>query len=473
MTRYPNDKQGDKWNVAQLKAIPTEWNGDTLNDTEALFGKVRVSGFGVVSVRFMYAFKWQGNVKWRSCGTFPNKSLAEIRKERDHAKKQVEAGIDPRAGKKAERIEAQAKVEAIIKADEQKRIENKTFKDLFDVWIKDGPGRADGNKYIIQTFSKHAIPALGSIAIRELSEQHLRAVYRSIIASGRTATAVELSKDIGQMLRWAEKRKPWRALMIDGNPSELVEIEKLVPTGYIKERTRLLSVDEIKKLKFIFDNITANYSAAESKYEAERPLKKEVQLAMWLCLSTLCRIGELLMTEWKHVDFKARTWFIPAENTKGKKGKKRAQLVYLSDFALTHFEQLHSLTGDSDWVFPAKYKDGHVCLKSASKQIGDRQMKFKQRTKKLACRVENNSLVLGDVEWTPHDLRRTGSTMMQELKISRDVINLCQNHFIGSKLDSVYLLYEYADQKREAWYKLGDRLEAILSASNVVSLKSA
>ena len=62
---------------------------------------------------------------------------------------------------------------------------------------------------------------------------------------------------------------------------------------------------------------------------------------------------------------------------------------------------------------------------------------------------------------------------MLTLKVHRDVINLCQNHVIGSKVDRVYLLDEYADEKREAWYKLGDRLEAILSATNVVSLKTA
>ena len=48
-----------------------------------------------------------------------------------------------------------------------------------------------------------------------------------------------------------------------------------------------------------------------------------------------------------------------------------------------------------------------------------------------------------------------------------------QNHVIGSKVDRVYLIDDYADDKCEAWNKQGDRLEAILSASNVVSLKSA
>ena len=48
--------------------------------------------------------------------------------------------------------------------------------------------------------------------------------------------------------------------------------------------------------------------------------------------------------------------------------------------------------------------------------------------------------------------------MMQELKISRDVINLCQNHVVGSKVDRSYLHYDFKDEKREAWQMLGKRL---------------
>ena len=353
-------------------------------------------------------------------------------------------------------------------AAEKYKTEALTFNDLYLVWLRDGVSRSDGNKYIIQSFSKHAIPTLGDIEARKLTEHHLRNAYRAIIETGKIATAVELSKDIRQMLRWAEKRKPWRALLIDGNPSELVEIDKLLPTDYTKERKRLLSIDEIKKLKTAFDTSTQTYADVPKKYGTERPIKKEIQIAMWLCLSTLCRKGELLMTEWKHVDFEESTWFIPAANTKGERGGKRDQLVYLSDFSLDQFRQLHQLSGKTLWAFPAKNNEGHVCIKSASKLIGDRQVQFKSRTKKLKYRVESNSLVLGDEEWTPHDLRRTGATMMQKLKIDRDVINLCQNHVIGTKVDRVYLLDEYADQKREAWHKLGDRIEAILNVENVL-----
>lgn len=464
MTRYPRGGKGSKWTIRELDAIKPEWKGDTLNDTDGLFGDVRLNT-NKVSIAFKYAFRWQEKIAWHYCGSFPATDLAEIRNERDKSRDLVKAGIDPRANKKSVRIEAQAAVEATIKADEKKRTETLSFDDLYQAWIKDGINRSDDNKYITQSFGKHALPVLGNIEVHHLTEHHLRNVYRAIIAKGKIATAVELSKDIGQMLRWAEKRKPWRALMVDGNPSDLVDVKKLLPNDYTKERTRQLSIEEIRRLKEIFDEIALTYATAPHKYGTERPLKKEVQMALWICLSTLCRIGELLMTEWKHVNFENRTWFIPAANTKGERGRKVEQVVYLSDFALKQFKQLHSLTKDSAWVFPARFKEGHVCIKSASKQVGDRQMKFKQRSKKLKGRVENNSLVLGDMEWTPHDLRRTGATLMQKLKISRDVINLCQNHVIGSKVDRVYLLDDYADQKSEAWYLLGNKLEEILATS--------
>jgi integrase len=471
MTRYPRGKRGNKWTIKELDAIKPEWKGDTLNDGDGLSGEVRVNS-EKVSIPFRLAFKWQGKVAWHYCGTYPATDLALIRAERDKARELIKQGIDPRAKKIASKIEAQAAVEATIQADAQKRSETLTFNSLYTSWITDGVSRSDGNKYIAQSLNKHALPVLGSIEIRHLSEHHLRDLYRSIIADGKIATAVELSKDISQMLRWAEKRKPWRALLVDGNPAELVEINKLLPNDYTKERTRRLSIDEIRKLKSVFDQTTETYAQAKNKYGTERPLKKEIQIAMWLCLGTLCRIGELLMTEWKHVNFDERTWFIPAINTKGARGKKRDQLVYLSDFSLRQFGELHTLTGDSEWVFPARYKEGHVDIKSASKQVGDRQIKFKQRSKKLQYRIENDSLVLGDEEWTPHDLRRTGATMMQTLKINRDVINLCQNHVIGTKIDRVYLLDDYAEDKRDAWNKLGDRLDVILNATNVIILNN-
>ena len=391
----------------------------------------------------------------------------------------AKTGIDYQAQQAENLQQKKDGVIAKLEAEKVERANNLTFQDLFDAWIKDGVSRTDNNEMIIRTFKNHALPKLGNISLRELSESNLLDALRSVFNQSKTRTAIMLYKDIGQMLRWAEKRKPYRALMIDGNPAELVDIEKLIPSDYEEERTRILSVDEIRKLNDIFITSAIAYKDAANKYEVDRPLIKETQIALWICLSTLSRIGELLMTEWKHVDFEACTWFIPKENVKGTRRNKQSQLVYLSDFTLDQFKQLYALTGGEKWAFPAKnnsiHNKNHVCVKSVSKQVGDRQTQFKQRTKDLSKRVNNNTLVLGEYDWTPHDLRRTGATMMQgDLKISLDVIDRCQNHVLaGSKVRRHYLHHEYADEKREAWQKLGDRIEAILKADNVVSLKVA
>jgi hypothetical protein len=102
--------------------------------------------------------------------------------------------------------------------------------------------------------------------------------------------------------------------------------------------------------------------------------------------------------------------------------------------------------------------DDHVSVKSVSKQVGDRQMKFKSR-KPLAHRRNDDSLVLANGEngeWTPHDLRRTAATMMQALRVGPDVIDRCQNHVLpGSKGRRHYLHHDYAEEKRAARRLLG------------------
>ena len=104
-------------------------------------------------------------------------------------------------------------------------------------------------------------------------------------------------------------------------------------------------------------------------------------------------------------------------------------------------------------------------MKSVSKQVGDRQLRFKNR-KDLSNRSNDDSLVLADGsngEWTPHDLRRTAATMMQALGVSPDVIDRCQNHVLaGGRVRRHYLKHEYNDAKRGAWRLLGAEVERVL-----------
>lgn len=461
-----------KLTVKQLEALTDADDGKTLREDGGLVAKVR-AGVRGVTVLFRYEFKLDGAKRDHRLGSWPKKSLAMIRAERDNLRATTSKGINPTAARKAAKIEAQAAIDATIAQAERQVAENKTVSDLFGEWLHDGVSRQDGNAELRRSFNKDVLPIIGKKTLRNLTDKDLLAVLRAIKGRGLNRAVVIRSKDMGQMLRWAEKRQPWRTLMADGNPADLVDVNKLLDHDYQEQRDRLLSPDEIRELRDIFNQLERDYDAlpAGQKYSGIRPVNTRVQCAMWICLSTLCRIGELLKAEWRYVDLDKGTWFIPAAATKGHKGKRQDHHVFLSSFALAQFKRLNMETGRTSFCFPSKNEESHVDTKTVSKLIGDRQCRFKNRSKPLAGRHHDDSLVLSNGakgEWTPHDLRRTGSTMMQELGVTLEIIDRCQNHLLGgSKVRRHYLHHDYAKEKTEAWLLLGERIESILMTGTV------
>jgi integrase len=395
-------------------------------------------------------------------------SLAQALAENARIQALARDGIDfqiQRAEADRKKAEARAAVEAA----------STPFKQLFETWLENGVSRKDGNAEIRRTFTRDVLPAIGEQPVCGVTDSDILKLLRAVgRARGTARTAERLLSELRQMFRWAIKRQPWRALLShNGNPADLVELKQIVPLGWQPGiRDRVLSATEIRELRDRFDTQRSMYEAAPDKRVAERPLQRESQLALWICLSTACRIGELVQSEWKNVDLEKGIWFVPRETTK----TNVDWYVYLSSFALRQFKELKKLTGDTAWCFPAQQRDGPLDKKTIGKQVGDRQTRFKTG-KVLKGRKRDDSLVLGggeNGEWTPHDLRRTASTMMQALRISPDVIDRCQNHAMpGSKIRRHYLHHDYAEEKREAWRMLGERLDIILSGNNVVALLKA
>ena len=457
-----------KLTAKQLEVLTSADDGRTLREDGGLTAKVR-AGVRGVTVLFRYEFKLHGIKRDHRLGSWPKKSLAQIRAERDEMRVSVTKGVDPSIARKAARIEAQAAIIATIANAERESAENRTVTDLFEEWMRDGVSRQDGNTELRRSFTKDVLPIIGNKPLRNLTEKDLLTVLRSVKARGLNRAVVIRSKDIGQMLRWAEKRKPWRALMVDGNPADLIDVNKLLDHDYQEQRDRLLSIDEIRELRDILARLERDYDAlpAGQKYSGIRPVNPRVQCAVWICLSTLCRIGELLKSEWRHVDLEKGTWLIPANATKGHKGKRQDHHVFLSSFAVKQFKRLKEKSGHTPFCFPSKDESNHVDTKTVSKLIGDRQCSFKNRKNPLSGRHHDDSLVLSQGnsrEWTPHDLRRTGATMMQELGVPLDIIDRCQNHLLGgSKVRRHYLHYDYAKEKNEAWNILGQYLETIFA----------
>ena len=477
MTRYPKSGRGRRWTVAELKAISEHWRGDTLADGDGLSGTVRVGNDSAITVHWRYAFKRDGKVAWHYCGTWPVSTLEAIRAGRDAAREALKRRVDPNEKRQADRVEARERIKAVIAEDEQRKADDISVESLIREWLKSGVLRKDGNAELVRVFEKDVFPQVGMKAVRVLTEQDLREVLGAVVGRGANRLAVTLSRDIRQAFRWAEKRQPWRRLLLEGNPAELLQIETIVDPAYdlSNVRTRVLTEREIVELRDTLARMATDYAGASNKRAAPRPVQMTTQHALWISLSTACRMGELLMAQWKHVDLEAGTWFIPKENVKGARGKKQDHRVHLSPFALRHFQALHGLTGRTAWCFPSSDAKTHVDVKTVSKQVGDRQHRFKKRAM-LPGRRNDDSLVLSrgaNGEWTPHDLRRTAATMMQALGITPEVIDRCQNHVLaGSRVRRHYMTHEYDQEKRDAWGRLGTALEAILAPKKAAGGRS-
>lgn len=450
--------------VAAAKPRPSKSGEYMLADGDGLYLRVRNDG----GKTWVFIYTHGDTRKKLTIGDASSFGLAEARAEADLARASLAEGVDPIEHRDAAKVSAEAAVREVIETEEKRLALDLSFGEMLRAWLADGVKRKDGNRELQRAFNKDVLPVLAQRPVRLVTEHDLRKVLRGIVARGANRQSVVMASDLGQLFNWAEKRQPWRRLLAEGNPAALVEVDKIVDPGYDmdNERSRTLSMHEIRELRDIFAGMEVAFKAASDKRSAQRPVMKETQHALWVSLSTACRIGELLMARWEHVDLEAKTWFIPKSNVKKTRGKSQDHMVYLSAFAAAQFEGLRAITGDTNWCFPARNRSGHVNLKSVAKQVGDRQLQFKAR-KALKNRRNDNSLVLArgaNGDWTPHDMRRTAATMMQALKVPLDTIDRCQNHLLpGSKVRRHYLIHEYAEEKREAWRMLGERLEAILA----------
>ena len=168
-----------------------------------------------------------------------------------------------------------------------------------------------------------------------------------------------------------------------------------------------------------------------------------IKLALRLILLTLVRKSELIQATWDEVDFERKTWTIPKQRMKG----RNPHVVYLSRQALDIFVTLHACAAGSKFVFPSRY-DAERCMSNAT---------LNRITMLVAEGAKAQGLPLQP--FTVHDLRRTGSTLLNEIGFNRDWIEKCLAHEEGRSSRSVYNKAEYAEQRRhmlQEWANLVD-----------------
>lgn len=414
-----------------------------LADGGGLFIRIRPIDQGG-SISFRLAYRIEGRQKWMTVGTYPTMTLKEAREARDTHKSNLKEGRDPALDKQLEK-QRQHNMQLAEQAENAKQQARMTVNKLFDHWetLDLAIRRKDKGKDIRRIFEKDVLPAIGAMSVEDVRKGHIAAILDTLLARGVPRLAKMTLTLMRQMFRFAQDRD-----IIDNDPTS--SIRKSQIGGKDVVRDRYLNELEIKALK------------------AQLPdarLLKTTECAIWIILSTCCRIGELCKAKWDHLDLKGGEWKIPTENSKN--GKPHT--IYLSDFTKQQFYTLLTLKKSDAWIYPNTDNTNHVSEKSITKQIGDRQLQANRE--RLSGRSKHcDTLVLAGGRWTPHDLRRTGATTMGNLGVRPDVIELCLNHIEQNQMKRTYQHQKLIKEQFEAWRLLGDRLELLTSdnADNVL-----
>jgi len=186
-----------------------------------------------------------------------------------------------------------------------------------------------------------------------------------------------------------------------------------------RQRDRVLSEDEIRSVWRAFDSLHP-VMAASFKVR----------------LLTAQRGSEILAMRWE--DLEKDWWTIPGEIAKN----GLAHRVPLAPQMEALLQSLRGLTGDSPWVFASDRKPGsHIsAIQKAARRIADE----------------------ADVEFVPHDLRRTAASFMTSMGISRLVVSKLLNH-VESGITAVYDRHSYDGEKKEALEAWGARVDKIVA----------
>lgn len=355
-----------------------------------LYLRVRPTGRKTFELRLSHG----GKTRWRTLGHFPQMSLNEAL-ALVHTRK---SGRGP-TGVPATDTCAQA------------------LQNYFDLYIERRYKRT-ANVRVYMTYLQQE---LASTPLRMLTRRMLtRAIEdyarRPTAKAGRTKGAVAQNRLLGfakAWLRWCVGRGD-----LDTNPAD--GLTRDIAGGPEQARERVLSVEELR--------------AMWHREGAHTPLLRALLL-------TGCRIRELQLARWKHTgtdpvrrfDMQAvvpdgtrppTTLTIPKEHAKN----KREHLVPLAQLVLVQ-------------TTPGKEHEPLFPRSACTSTAVEGWVSEWQKRQGIVDR------------WTPHDLRRTFASLLQELGVPVDTVQRALNHKMQGTV-SRYARHDYYPERREALHKL-------------------
>ncbi|KRB81093.1 integrase [Sphingomonas sp. Root710] len=322
----------------------------------------------------------------------------------------------------ARRVLNEGRSPAQEKQREKRRLrEARSFGEFGESWLAKAP-MADSTRSMRRAiFERDLLPHWNKRLLREVQPNDLRALCGKIVDRGAPATAIHVRDIVKQIYGFAILHGEKVA-----NPAEEVGPASIAT---FVARDRSLTPSEIRVMLRSLEKV------------ATLPT---IRLGMRLFLLTLVRKSELQDATWDEIDFENAVWSIPKERMK----RSKAHNVYLSRQALDIMVALKTCAGNSRYLLPSRY-DADAPMSRAT---------FNRVTYAVVEQARLDRLPLDP--FTVHDLRRTGSTLLNESGFNRDWIEKCLAHEDGKSSRGVYNKAEYEPQRRHMLQEWADMIDA-------------
>lgn len=378
-----------------------------LTDGEGLHLEIKPNGSKLWRLRY----RLHGKESVFSIGKYPAVGLLRAREKREDAKELIRQGINPSHFRKQEKIK---------RAHESKN----TFKAVADEWLERNVDTWTEKSYLQRSrlLTADVFPHIGSLPIRNIGASQVLEIIQNIERRAPTMAA------IGQQAISAIFRLAIITLRADNDPVQHVR-------GVIKPRKtahhKILTRDEIPAFLTALDNYAGSYAN---------------HIALRLSLLTLARTNEILQSTWSEFDLEQALWTKHAGNVKG----REEHTVPLPTQAIDQLNGLKLLTGNREHLFPNKNNPREPASKGVLwKALVS--MGYKDK-------------------FTPHGIRGTASTILNEMGFRPDVIEKQLDHQERDKTRASYNRADYLEERRQMMQAWADYLDQIKEVDNIVAI---
>lgn len=401
--------------IKQLKPADKDYKE---SDEKGMYLLVRTTG----SKLWRLKYRLGGVEKTLSLGSYPEVTLKEARELRDTARADLAKGIDPNEAKKAAKA-SQSGVD--------------TFGAVALEWYaKQEPTWASTTaKKRLSLLNNDLIPWLGKTHIDNLTSQELLTGLQRIEDRGAIDTARNGRQVLAQIFRYARVTSRTK-----NDP--VADLQGALAPQTTKHRPALVEPQAFAGLLLKIEHYEGSYI---------------VRALLALCPLLFQRPGEMIAMRWQDVDLEAGEWrYTPPKTIKKKTCPEGVpHSVPLSRQAIGILNQLHPLTGASEYVFPSERRNGgHASAGTINKAL----QIMGYDTSKDHC---------------AHGFRSSARTMLDEVLGFRvEWIEHQLAHAVKDALGRAYNRTTHLPQRKDMMQKWADYLDnliALAASSNVIA----